>query len=394
MKGSLKLVAPLLVALGAAACSAGGSSSIPSGQMGMQAIPAWQATHAAHAACSGSRDHQAQCDVLISNKGATPNISGITAANMEAAYKLPITKGSGANVYIVDAYDNPNVESDFAAYRSGMGLPAGTLNKYNQNGQMSGYPQGSTGWGVEIDLDVEMVSASCPLCTVNLIEANSSSWSDLETAEKEAVTLGGTIVTNSYSGTGGSESDYDTSGVTYLASAGDSRYGLIDPATFDSVVAIGGTELSATTQNKRGWNEVIWPDSGGGCSSTDEPKPTWQKDPSCSYRTGNDVSAQANTNTAEYDTYGEGGWFEVGGTSVASPLIAGMYALAGNSTKQDGGENLWKLKKKKLKKEIWAITSGSDGSCGGSYLCTAGTGQFGQYSGPGGWGSPDGVKAL
>jgi subtilase family serine protease len=170
--------------------------------------------------------------------------AGWSAASLEAAYNLPITKGKGQNVYIVDAYDNPDAVNDFAAYRKGQGLPVGKINKYNQSGQTSNYPAGSPGWGVEIDLDIEMASASCPLCTVNLIEANSNSWSDLGTAELEAVKLGGTIVSNSYDGSGGSESDYDTSGVTYLASSGDSGLGLYQPASFTHVVAVGGTFLT------------------------------------------------------------------------------------------------------------------------------------------------------
>jgi subtilase family serine protease len=368
---------------------------------GLQAahIPMWQATHSARAACAGSRIGQAQCDVLIetgarTNSGVHGNYAGIGAAELEKAYNLPSsTKGKGQTVAIVDAYDNPDVVSDFNEYRSTMGLPSSTLNKYNQDGQESNYPTGSPDWGVEIDLDVDMVSASCPNCTVDLIEANSNSWSDLETAETEAVKLGATIVSNSYDGTGGSESSYDTKGITYLASAGDSGYGLYDPATFDSVIAVGGTFLNTDSGSKRGYSEVVWPDSGGGCSDTQEKKPSWQKDPDCTYRTGSDIGAVA-VDAAEYDTYDEGGWIQVDGTSISSPLTAGMVALAGNSTKQDGGENLWKLSKKELKKDLYYIKTGSDGSCGGEYLCTDGTKQFGQFGGPTGWGTPHGVGAL
>ncbi|MGA7200849.1 MAG: hypothetical protein WBX26_03405 [Candidatus Cybelea sp.] len=396
MKVPFKVVAPLVAALAIAACNGGGNSSVPGapGQVGAQAvhIPHWQATHSAVPACAGSRIGQAQCDVLITT-GVHPNTAGLSAANLEDAYKLPsTTKGKGASVYIVDAYDNPNVASDFAEYRSVMGLPVGTLNKYNQEGQKSNYPQGNTGWGVEIDLDVEMVSASCPNCTVNLIEANSNGGSDLGASEKEAVALGATIVSNSYTGGGLDGSDYDTAGVTYLASAGDSGYGLLDPAAFGSVVAVGGTALSPNTASKRGWNEVVWQDSGGGCST--ESKPSWQKDPDCSSRTGADISAQASGEVAEYDSYGEGGWFLVGGTSVSSPFIGGVFALAGNSTKQNGGENFWKLSKKKIKKDLYYVSSGNDGSCGGEYLCTAGTKQFGDFSGPTGWGTPHGIGAF
>jgi subtilase family serine protease len=400
VKGPLKLLAPLVAVLAVAACSAGGSSvPVASGQMGMQIahVPMWQLTHSARAACGGSRIGEAQCDVLIENgvhKAAAGHLyAGWDAADLEKAYDLPSsTKGKGQTVAIVDAYDNPDVATDFAEYRSGMGLPKGKLNKYNQSGQQSNYPQGSEDWGVEIALDVEMVSASCPNCTVDLVEANSSQWTDIETAEAEAVKLGATIVSNSYDGTGASESYYDTKGVTYLASSGDSGYGLYDPATYQDVIAVGGTDL-LTSSGKRKYSEVVWPDSGGGCSSTDESKPSWQKDPKCTYRTGSDVGAVA-VEAAEYDTYGEGGWITVDGTSISSPLVAGMVALAANSTKQTGGENLWKLTKKKQKKDIYPVTSGSDGSCGGEYLCEAGTKQFGIYSGPTGWGTPHGVGAL
>jgi hypothetical protein len=349
-------------------------------------------TDSARAACSGSRIGQAQCDVLIENGRAHSTYSGWGAKDLEAAYDLPIAKGKRQSVYIVDAYDNPNVASDFAAYREGMGLPAGTLNKYNQEGQMSNYPAGSPGWGVEIDLDVEMASASCPKCTIDLVEANSNAWTDLEAAEAEAVKLGGTIVSNSYDGSGASESYYDTKCVTYLASSGDSGLGLYDPATFQAVIAVGGTVLT-TAKGKRGYKDVVWPDSGGGCSATDEAKPPWQKDPDCKYRTGNDVAAAA-VNAAEYDSYEEGGGITVDGTSISSPLVAGMVALAGNSTKQDGGEMLWTLSKGEQGKYLYRVANGSDGGSCHDYLCECGTKQFGRFCGPAGWGTPHGVGAL
>lgn len=362
--------------------------------------PYWQTTHSARAACGGSRIGQAQCDVLIETKAVhTTSYSGWGAKDLEAAYDLPIFKGKGRSVYVVDAYDNPDAVSDFAAYRSEMGLPKGTLNKYNQEGKKCGKacckrhcpPDGSGGWGIEIDLDVEMASVGCPNCTINLVEANTNSWSDIETAEAQAVKLGATIVSNSYSGSGADESYYDTQGVTYVASAGDFSYGVYDPATFQAVIAVGGTVLSVA-HGKRGFKDVVWPDTGGGCSSTGEPKPTWQHDPDCAYRTANDVAAVA-VGVAEYDSYNAGGWIQVQGTSISSPLIAGMVGLAGNSTKQNGGEMLWTLSKAQQKKDLYPVTQGSDGS-GGSYLDTCGTKQFGRYCGPGGWGTPHGVGAL
>jgi subtilase family serine protease len=365
-------------------------SQPPIGSPGAQVhIPYWQATNSARAACSGSRIDQAQCDVLIET-GEVRAATGWSAKELEAAYNLPTAKGKGQNVYVVDAYDNPNVANDVASYRSGMGLPNGTLNKYNQYGQKSNYPQGSPGWGIEIDLDVEMASASCPKCTIDLVEANSNAWADIEAAECEAVKLGATIVSNSYDGSGASESCYDVKGVTYLASSGDAGYGVYEPAGFPRVIAVGGTFLNSAS-GKRGYSETVWTDTGGGCTSA--PKPKWQKDPDCNYRTANDVAAVA-AGAAEYDSYDEGGWLTVDGTSISAPLVAGMFGLAGNSTKQDGGKMLWTLSKSAQEKDIYYISQGTNGQCGGTYLCTAGTMQFGIYSGPTGWGTPHGIGAL
>ncbi len=241
-----------------------------------------------------------------------------------------------------------------------------------------------------------MVSASCPNCNIILVEANNADFSDLGIAEVEAVTLGATIVSNSYSGSGGIVADYDTPHITYLASSGDSGYGVADPADFDSVVSVGGTTL-VQGGGGRGWTETVWNGTGGGCSN--QPKPAWQSDTGCSHRTANDVSADANPNTgaAEYDTYGEAGWIQVGGTSLSSPLLAGVFGLAGNSTQQNGGQNFWvhaSVPKPSATLNLWYISVGNDGTCSPTYLCTAGTREFGNYSGPAGWGTPNGIGAF
>jgi subtilase family serine protease len=342
--------------------------------------------------------------VLLRAGGATRNggsgpSTGFTPAQLQAAYNLPSsTKGAGQIVAIVDAYDNPNVTSDLAQYRSTFGLPAANFTKYNQEGQTKNYPEGNPDWGLEIDLDVQMVSASCPNCIIYLLEANSNSISDLEAAEVEAVTLGAHIVSNSYDGTGASQSYYDTPGVTYLASAGDLGYGIEDPADFETVAAIGGTTLTEGGHGKRGWTETVWDGSGAGCS--EQTKPPWQHDPGCSFRTANDVSAVADPNTgvAVYDTFAydhrTNGWLVVGGTSVSSPLLAGVFGLAGNATSQDGGRNFWRLKERARDEYLFEVTSGSDGYCSPTYLCTAGTHEYKNYSGPAGWGTPNGIGAF
>ena len=190
-------------------------------------------------------------------------------------------------------------------------------------------------------------------------------------------------------------SDFDTPGVTYVAASGDAGYNENgSPESLASVVAVGGTVMS---KNGSTYSETVWDGAGGGCSNngggTGVTKPSWQHDPSCAYRTDTDVSAVA-WQVAEYDSYAYGGWFTVGGTSAASPLIAGVYGLAGNASRQHAAAKIWKLKKRKLKHDLNDITSGSDGSCGGSYLCTAGTGQYKTYSGPTGFGTPNGLGAF
>src|SRR6201999_2460811 len=125
---------------------------------------------------------------------AAAAVSGYGPADLDSAYKLPTNLGAGQTVAIVDAYDDPNAASDLATYRSQFGLPActtanGCFRKINQNGQTSPMPTGDTGWAGEISLDLDMVSAICPNCSITLIEANDAS-DNLFTAVKEATTLG------------------------------------------------------------------------------------------------------------------------------------------------------------------------------------------------------------
>lgn len=337
-----------------------------------------QVTRAGVPACPNVPRGQIQCLALIQSKsGISPAVAGWAPADFQAHYKLPSgTKGSGQIVAIVDAYDNPNVANDLATYRTEFGLGTAKLFKYNQEGKQSSYPSGNAGWGVEIDLDVEMASATCPLCTIYLIEANSNDSSDLEAAEAEAVKLGAHIVSNSWVCSGYdscvNQSDFDKPGVEYLAASGEDGLGVGAPAAFADVAAIGGTVLS---KNGSQYNEVVWNGSGGGCA-TGIKKPKWQHDKICSGRAVGDASAVA-MGVAEYDSYGYGGWLTSGGTSVSAPLLAGVFGLAGNATQQKGGRTFWESKHHK---DLYDV-------CAGSCL-------FSTYSYGGGWGSPDGIAAF
>jgi subtilase family serine protease len=393
----IKLAAPLIAALAIAACNAGGSSTMPgaSGQSfssQSRSVPEWQAKNLARRACTDTRPGYAECDALIQNgKGqASPAVAGWAPIDFQTRYHLPSgTNGAGQIVAIVDAYDNPNVATDLATYRTQFGLGTANFTKYNQNGQQGNYPSGSTGWGVEEDLDVQMVSAVCPKCTIYLIEANSSFTSDLETAEAEAVTLGAHIVSNSWGCPGSNNCDtpskFNTPGVVYLASAGDSGYGTQAPAALGTVVSVGGTVLS---KNGTVYSEMTWNGTGSGCA-TGITKPSWQHDSGCTYRTMNDVSAVA-FGVAEYDSYGGYGWFTVGGTSVSSPMIGGVFGLAGNASTRTDAKQFWTQLDRKSDRNLHDIKTGNNGSCSPSYLCTAGA----EYDGPTAFGTPNGINAF
>lgn len=326
-------------------------------------------------------------------------VNGLKPRDFRRAYGLPsLRRGAGEIVAIVDAFDNPNVASDLATYRSHFRLGNATFVKYNQNGEERNYPQrcpeAQNDWCLETDLDVEMIAAVCPKCTIYLIEADNNSTINLFAAEREAVTLGAHIVSDSWGGGGGSASGgaFDAAGVTYVASAGDDGYGMQDPADYQTVVSVGGTIL---TKSGTTYKEVVWPQTGGGCSFV--PKPSWQQDPLCGKRTGNDVAAVAE-NVAEYDSYKAPGWIVAHGTSISAPLVAGVYALAGNAESRQSGKHFWTMSAKKRRDDLHKINRGSVVDCPErlkhTYLCAAGTHQFATYSGPAGWGTPNGLGAF
>jgi Ricin-type beta-trefoil lectin domain/Putative Ig domain len=338
-------------------------------------------------------------------RGATP--AGYGPAALQSAYNLAqasAAAGEGETVAVVDAYNDPKTTSDLAVYRSQYHLPActtasGCLRLVNQKGAASPLPRaaGTSGWDQEESLDLDMVSAICPNCHIILVEATNAAVGNLGAAVNAAVSLGARFVSNSYSGpeTAGETADaaayYDHPGVAITAASGDSGYGVVYPAASSYVTAVGGTSLVRSPRTARGWSETVWNQSGAtgsGCSAY-EAKPAWQADTGCSHRTANDVAADANPNTgvAIYDTYGGNrGWEVFGGTSVASPIIAATYALAGAPA---AGANPGRYPYEHASR-LYDVTSGSDGSCGGSYLCTAKVG----YDGPTGRGTPDGTGAF
>jgi hypothetical protein len=366
---------------------------------------------AARAACPVVRAGRLRCFALYSrqtkvnaaiaagNTAAAPK--GWGAPDIESAYKLPVSRDPGQTVAVVDAYRTPKLAASLAAYRSQYGLPAcatatGCLRIVNQSGAATPLPASGVpfGWDVETALDVEMVSAACPLCKIVVVEARSNKVADLATAEKTAAKLGAQVISDSF---GAPESGlaqtyaaaYRHPGHQIVVASGDDGFTAASfPADLATVTAVGGTELAKST-NQRGWTEQAWNQSGSGCSAYVR-KPAWQHDKHCDLRTVADVSALA-SNVAVNDQARKG-WLLVGGTSVAAPLIAGVYGLAGNAATISPGYVY------RHARSLFDVTSGNNDSsngtngatCGHDYLCVARKG----YDAPTGLGTPDGTGAF
>lgn len=207
--------------------------------------------------------------------------SGFTPSNMWAAYSIPSSGGAGVTVAIVDAYDSPNAASDLNNFIQTFSLPpfgkpcgsaTPTFTKVNQSGGSS-YPKRDSGWEVEINLDTQWAHAIAPCANILLVEANSSSNADLQTAVTYAMKHA-SIVSMSW---GSNESSRQAqsqlafeqvfannpNGVTFVASSGDAGGIVSSPAASPNVIGVGGTQL---VLSNGAYVETAWNGSGGGCS--------------------------------------------------------------------------------------------------------------------------------
>jgi subtilase family serine protease len=357
----------------------------------VQVCPGPAAPHTARCHAHIVTDHLGNPKTQPARVNSVP--SGYGPADLRSAYKVTGTGLATTVIAIVDAYGYTNAEKDLGVYRSTYGLsPCTTANgcfaKYNQSGVKGSYPGQNTGWAQETALDLDMASAMCPGCKIVLVEANTAGYTDLGIAVNTAANLGAHVISNSY---GGSETGssayaayYDHAGVAVTVSSGDNGYGVQFPASVRTVTAVGGTSLRHDTSS-RGFSETVWAGAGSGCSAV-YAKPTWQTDTGCAKRMEADVSAIADPNTgvAVYGP-GRGGsvWAVYGGTSVAAPLVGGIYAVNGGAVNYgaDPYANLGSL---------FDVITGSNGSCSVAYYCHAGAG----YDGPTGLGTPNGAAAF
>jgi len=367
---------------------------------------------------------------------------GLRPQDLHGAYSLPTSAPVAQTVAIVDAFDDPTVEEDLSPYSQEFGLPTcthadGCFTKVNQAGEESHYPQFQSGWAGEIALDVETVHAVCQSCHIILVEATNSSAAALEVAENRAVSMGATEVSDSFGGPepAGEGSAFNHPGTVITASTGDDGYlnwssstsGYAGhpnfPASSPDVVAVGGTRLTLNGGSRTG--ETVWNDGstlggghgagGGGCSEHPNAQ-SWQQavadwaEVGCGEkRAAADVAADADPYSG-VAVYRAGSWSTVGGTSLASPIVAATFALAGGS----GGVAYptRTLYGHLGSSALHDVTSGSNGECAKAFdevgksagctvaeeeqdcqaklICRAATG----YDGPTGVGTPAGLAAF
>jgi subtilase family serine protease len=365
------------------------------------ASPATQASaHAAVRACAAPAGYAAchawvRTDTMAARVALNATPAGYGPADLQSAYNLPsATAGSGQTVAIVDAYDDPTAESDLGVYRAQFGLPActtanGCFKKIDQTGGTT-YPRKNGGWAQEISLDLDMVSAVCPNCHITLVEAKSASLANLGAAVNEAASFKPASISNSYGGSDTSDASapyYNHPGIAVTASTGDSGYGVQFPASSHYVTAVGGTSL---THSGSTWSQTAWSGAGSGCSTLNTALTAQATaNTGCTMRAVADVSAVADPNTgvAVYDStayQGLSGWLVFGGTSVSSPIVASVYALAGNTASIDNNYPYTHAS------ALTDVTSGSNGTCPTFQWCHAGVG----WDGPTGLGTPNGVGAF
>lgn len=310
-------------------------------------------------------------------------VAGLTPAQIERAYNLgPLRKrgidGAHQTIVIVDSFGSPTIAHDLAAFDSAFGLRApASLRVIQPAGPVPAYrPTGTrTGWAGETTLDVEWAHAIAPAASILLVETPTAEnegrtgFPDIVRAEKYVIGHHlGQVISQSF---GATEETFRSgaqiralrgayelaarpgSKVTVVAASGDSgasgetysMHGLYPrrvvewPATDPLVTAVGGTTLRLSPAGLRQRPDIAWSDSGGGHSAV-FPRPGYQAGVAGlagSHRAIPDISMNAScaSSVATYATYPGSGsagggshWQTICGTSMATPLFAGVVALA------------------------------------------------------------------
>lgn len=301
------------------------------------------------------------------SKGIKPNVVSnvFSPSQIKKAYGIDQLSetGAGQTIALIEAYGSPTIVNDLNTFDQQFGLPDANI----EVDYPSGTPTTNGGWALETALDVEWAHALAPDAKIMVVAAKSASTTNLLTAEDYATNHGATIVSNSWGGSEFSgETTYNThfnhTGITYLASSGDSGSGSSWPASSPYVVSVGGTSLDADSVGNY-ISETAWSGSGG-ATSTYESRPTFQSNWTSIVGTKRgipDVAFDADPNTGVYvytstPDQGQSGWFQVGGTSFSAPAWGALVALANQGRTQP-------LSSTQVLSDIYSI-AGTTGSSG------------------------------
>ncbi len=322
--------------------------------------------------------------IVIPRPRAEPNASvppstAITPTQMREVYGFSqiANQGQGQIIALVDAYDDPDAESDLGVFSTQYGLPScttanGCFKKIYAAGRK---PTGNTSWGQEISLDVQWAHAIAPQAKIYLVEAATSSSTNLYKAVDVAVANGATVVSMSFgsgesAGETSTDSHFNVAGVTFVASAGDSNHGVEYPAASPYVIGVGGTSLTQANgvwESEKVWNTSRTEGTGGGVSVY-ETEPAYQRPfQSMGMRGIPDLAydADPNTGVAIYDSYGGYKWVQIGGTSMGSPEIAAAIAIVKSSRAAAGkGVLQFPAAVYDYTADYHDITVGNNGTCG------------------------------
>lgn len=333
---------------------------------------------------------EGKLDLFNVDANATPLFApgGYSPAQIRAAYNLASTGGSGAHAVVI-AYHYANAVRDFNIFSTQFGLPTesstnatASTNKVLQVVyQGSAAPATNVGWNQEAALDIEWSHAMAPGAKIYLVEANSSSFNDLNAAIKKAAALPGvrsvsmSFGANEFSGETNYESTFTQANVVYFASTGDTGGQRSWPALSPRVVAVGGTSLTGSGTS---WSEKVWSGTGGGLSAYYS-RPTYQNAVQSvvgTKRGGPDISAVADpyTGCAVYAPTSStaSGWMIFGGTSLSCPIIAGIYNQSGQVSASTAAElaRIYSRLGSSSFRDVTSGTAGGNSAKAGYDLCT------------------------
>jgi subtilase family serine protease len=353
------------VSLGLACSAAGGSSEAPG------SAPS-TARAGSVSPGPGGRSPAAQSATPVP---AQPSGKPLTPAQLTTAYNLgPLQQlgieGAGQTIVIVDSFGSPTIAADLGRFDSAFGLrPPASLRVIQPAGLVPAYKDNSTmsGWASETSMDVEWAHAMAPAAAIVLVETPTAEtegpagFPQIDTALTYVLQHHlGQIISQSF---GATEETFASKAqllsfrgpyelaqrdhVTVLAASGDDgstgettgMNSVFDrpvvewPASDPLVTAVGGTELRLTTDGDRTQPDIAWNEGGGGKSAIFG-RPGYQDGVAGvtgSQRGIPDISMDAScaSPVAVYGSYpGGGGWQTSCGTSLATPLMAGLVALA------------------------------------------------------------------